>query len=420
MLLIRPFRGIVYNKEKIGDLSRVVAPPYDVISPEEQNFYYQLHRFNIIRIILGKEQKGDNSRENKYTRAARFFREWLSSGILKKEDVPSIYIYGQEYTVEGEKFKRKGFIALMRLEEFGTGTVFPHEHIFPEPQQDRLSLMLNCRANLSAIFSFFADPSCEIDRLMEKSRLIYEFEDVEGIKHILSAIRDQKMVNLICQIMQDKKIFIADGHHRYFTALKLRDRLKKNSSSYVMMYFLNTESSPVTILPVHRLIGGLRSDEFHKLIEGVKRFFYLEHLGRASEKKTEDDLKRRMLFKVKSTKNTIFGMYCREEGYSLLIPKDEVSFPKKVNSAILDDLVRGILGKNELEKGREIDFTTDVNLAIDKVREGKFQIAFFLAPVSVEQIKNVALAGEKMPPKSTYFYPKLISGLVMRDLEDAV
>ena len=165
MLRILPFKGIIYNKEEVGDVSKVVAPPYDVISPSEQNFYYKLHPYNIIRIILGKEKKGDNLKENKYTRAAQFFHNWVYQGVLIKEKLPSIYLYYQRYRVDDRVVERKGFISLMKLEDFRSGVVFPHEQVFPEPQEDRLNLLRTCSANFSAVFSLFSDPEGKIDSL---------------------------------------------------------------------------------------------------------------------------------------------------------------------------------------------------------------------------------------------------------------
>jgi len=423
MLVIRPFRGIIYNKDKVQDLGKVVTPPYDVISPLEQEFFYRLHPHNIIRVILGKATPEDNVRENRYTRAAGYFRDWLSRGILKKEKIPSIYVYHQEYHLQNQKIKRKGFIALMKLENFGSGVIFPHEKIFKEPQKDRLNLMRSCRANFSAIFSLFNDSSHQVDKLLEQGDLIFELEDLEGVKHRLSALRDREIINSICCLMEDKKILIADGHHRYLTALKLREELKKKPPfprgiDYVMMYFLNTESGAATILPVHRLIGGLTPDKLDKLIRGIESLFYKRPFGVSPQREKEDIEK--ILLEIRKAREPLFGMYRKEEGYSLLLPKEKRFFPEKIKSAILDELIKNILGEERLEKGKQIDFTPSAKEAVKKVREGKFQVAFFLAPIPLEEIQKIAFTGKKLPPKSSYFYPKLLSGLVMRDLEDAI
>lgn len=425
MLIVRPFRGIIYNKDKVGDLSELVTPPYDVISPSQQDFYYKLHPYNIVRIILGKEKAGDDSADNKYTRAAKFFRHWLSRRILIKEKQPSIYTYSQRYHLDGEQIQRKGFVALMKLQEFSSGQVFPHEHVFPEPQKDRLNLMLACQANFSAIFALFSGPGGEIDTLCQESESLFEFEDSDGIKHKLSSIADQALISKICFSMREKKVFIADGHHRYLTALKFKDEVKKRLSppagaDYVMMCFLNMNSPGVTILPVHRLVGALTLTDFRRLVEGIENFFYKRPFKKYTQADKEITVAKRLLSEIKKAKDCLFGMYTREEGYFLLSPKNPRALSGKIKSAILDEVIKHLLGREDLRAGEEIDFTPSSTHAVREVQKGKFQIAFFLPPTSVEEIKRVALAGGRMPPKSSYFYPKLPSGLIMRDLEDAV
>ena len=422
MLVIRPFRGIIYNREKIPDMKKVVAPPYDVISPEQQDFYYGLHPYNIIRIILGKDKPRDNPEDNRYTRAAHYLRRWLSEGILKKEKIPAIYVYEQDYQLpeEGERVKRKGFIALMKLEQLHAGVIFPHERIFEAPQVDRLNLMLTSRANLSAIFSLFEDSSLQVDKILDESEGLFQFEDRTGIKHSLSALREDEKINQIIEIMKDKKIFIADGHHRYLTALKLREKLRQekffpSGADYVMMYFLNTESKTVTILPVHRLLRGLSRDQMETLFDGMGKFFHRKPFLFSNGENPGEILK-----EINKSKVMVFGLYHHSRGYFLLTPKDTSCFSRKVNSEVLDELVKKILGWEKLKKGENIDFTPSVREAVEKVKKGEFQLAFFLAPVSVDEVKRTALRSEIMPPKSTYFYPKLLSGLVMRDIDDAI
>ncbi|MBE0477922.1 DUF1015 domain-containing protein [Candidatus Aerophobetes bacterium] len=427
MLVLRPFRGIMYNKNEVGDLSKVVAPPYDVIFPQAQDFYYRAHPCNIIRIILGKEEVGDGAEENKYTRAANFFRQWLGRGILKKEKAPSMYTYYQRYLINGDEVEREGFVALMRLEDFSSGKIFPHENVFSEPQEDRFNLLRACRANFSPIFALFSDPAREIDALYKRAKTLLEFEDENKIRHRLSSISDSDLINRICSCMQNKKIFIADGHHRYLTALRFKEEMRKKCDApggvdYVMMYFLNTNSPGVTILSVHRLIGKLTLEQARELIEGIEKFFYKRGFKKL-EGEDEEDTAKRLLLEIKKIGSPALGVYTRQEGFSLLILKDNCIFSVKVRAAIvaiLDDLVKNLLDKKNLIKGEEIDFTTSPSHAIKQVLKGHFQVAFFLAPTTVEKIQEVALTGGKMPPKSSYFYPKLLSGLVMRDLEDAV
>ncbi len=422
MLVIRPFKGIVYNRDKVGELSKVVAPPYDVISPEKKELYYSLHPYNIVRVILGKDIPGDTAENNKYTRAARYFREWLTQGILKREDTSSIYVYSQEYLIQKRKIRRKGFVALMKLEEFDSGVIFPHEKIFRKPQEDRLKLLQSCRANFSPIFSLFSDPHCQIDRLLDIGEPLFKFEDLEGVRHELFAIRDKESINLICSLMRDKKLLIADGHHRYLTALKFREKFKMDPSAppgidYTMMYFLNTESGSVTILPVHRLIKGLSPDKLLKLETRLNELFLKKILKDYSAPLWE--VVDKILYE-RGEKEPTFCMYTEKGKCFILIPKSEYSFKETVRSAILDEILKYIFDQRSLKDGKYINFIPSTQEAIKRVEKGEFQLAFLLPPTTVHEIKKIAFSGKCMPPKSTYFYPKLFSGLVMRDLQDAI
>ncbi len=426
MAAIKPFRGIIYNQEKIEDLAKVMTPPYDVISPLEQKLYYQSHPYNVIRLILGLDFPQDNEKENKYTRAHQFFREWLSNGILKKEKDPAIYVYEKEYSLKERGGRRKGFLALMKLEKFGSGVIFPHEQTFPKPGTDRLRLLESCRANFNPIFCLYSDSLHLIDQYLEEKEAILELKDFEGVKHAVGRISNKDTIRMICRGMEDKKIFLADGHHLYLTALKFRDAEQKRSLSsersedFLLIYFLNMETDAVTILPVHRVIGGLTPEQVSKLRSKIPDFFQIEVLNFNSN--TEAVQRKEMLERIDNTQDSAtFGMYCGENKYYLLKLKDKRRFPaEKINTAVLDAVLRKILKKNQLEKGREIDFIKDETEAVELIRAGKYQIAFFLKSLSLKEVRETSLAGKILPPKSTYFYPKPLSGLVMRDLEDRI
>lgn len=412
VLNIKPFRGVLYNKEKIKDLSKVMAPPYDVIPSADQEFYYKIHSYNIIRLILGKEYLEDNISNNKYLRAGKYFREWLSQGILKKKKNEGIYVYEEEYFIEGEKKKRRGFIALMKLEDFNYGVIFPHEDTLSAAREDRFKLLSACEANLSPIFSLYSDPLKEIDEYLETSNLLVKVRDKEGVEHKLKVIEEKETINKIVQKMRDKKLFIADGHHRYRTALKFCNEARgkyKGEENFVMMYFSNMETQDFTILPTHRVIGNLKGDWLIKLNTRIKDFFNLKRVS-------YEEMNREMREEEKQT----FGMYIADSRYYLLILKDKFSpyFKEEVDTTILNELIiKEILGKKELKKGKEIDFFREKEKVINLVDKEKYQVAFFLNPPSLDQVKNISLSGKKMPPKTSFFYPKLLSGLVMRDLK---
>jgi len=421
MPVISPFRGIIYDKEKVDDLAKVLAPPYDVISPSEQEFYHQLHRCNIVRIILGREYPADTQEENRYTRARDYFRKWLHSGILIREKEPTIYVYDQEYPFKERTVRRRGFIALMQLKKFGSGVIFPHERTFPQVRLDRLRLLQACRANFSPIFSLFSDPSHTVDELLKQTTPLFALRDKDGIRHSLEAIRDKDIIEKIAGEMRNKRVFIADGHHRYLTALRFKEEQERRQrgEDYVMMYFLNMEGDAATVLPVHRVVGNLEMREVVQLRKRLGDFFKIKVFNFSPE--DEEMQKKTMLKQIQDAgEKCTFGMYCGEDRYYLLSLKRDYRqhFQGKVDTAILNELIlEKILKRRDLKKGEDIEFVKDETEAVSLVRRGEYRIAFFLNPPSLRQIRELSLAGKVMPPKTSYFYPKLLSGLVIRQLE---
>ena len=446
MAKIIPFKGILYNKEKIRDMKDVVAPPYDVISPPEQEELYKRHENNVVRLILGKESDSDTPDNNRYTKAKDSFDSWQKDSILIKDAFPSIYVYSQEYHLgetEGfEKKRRLGFIALSKLENFGEGKIHPHENTLAKPKEDRLKLMQHCNANFSSIFGLFSDPSKRIDSVLKdymRHSPLYDLVDDAGMRHTLWAIRDNKVIQIITGVMSDKQVFIADGHHRYETAINYRNEMREKLPNftgeelynYVMMYFTNTNSEGLSILPIHRLVSNLSNFDKKKIIKKAGEFFNIEKLSlNESDEKT---VKQKLFsdMKERGKKEHIFGMYLGNDEYLLLTLKDEDVLDrlitnsrhpswKKLDVTILHTLliekVLGISEKNLAEQ-KNITYTISGDEAIKDVKAGKYQIALFLNPTKIEEVKDVAAAGEKMPQKSTFFYPKLITGLVMNKLE---
>ncbi|OGW01222.1 MAG: hypothetical protein A2889_00520 [Nitrospinae bacterium RIFCSPLOWO2_01_FULL_39_10] len=446
MAKIIPFKGILYNKEKIRDIKDVVAPPYDVISPAEQEELYKRHENNVVRLILGKESNSDTPDNNRYTKARDSFDSWQRDSILIKDAFPSIYVYSQEYHLgetEGfEKKRRLGLIALSKLEDFGEGKIHPHENTLAKPKEDRLKLMQHCNANFSSIFGLFSDPSKRIDSVLKdymRHSPLYDLVDDAGMRHTLWAIRDNRAIQIITSVMSDKQIFIADGHHRYETAINYRNEMRgklpdfsgEELYNYVMMYFTNTNSEGLSILPIHRLVSNLSDFDKKKIVEKAGEFFNIEKLSfNESDEKT---VKQKLFSDIKERgeKEHIFGMYLGNDEYLLLTLKDEDVLDrlitnsrhpswKKLDVTILHTLliekVLRISEKNLAEQ-KNITYTISGDEAIKDVKAGKYQIALFLNPTKIEDVKDVAAAGEKMPQKSTFFYPKLITGLVMNKLE---
>ncbi len=440
MANILPFRGIFYNREKIKELSRVLAPPFDIISSEAQERYYEMSPYNVIRLILGKKIPGDNEANNRYTRSAQFFQEWCEEEILIRDDLPSIYLLEQEYELRSDMFgevapggkgkiaKRRGFIALAQLEDFSKGIVRPHEGTLAEPKRDRLNLIRACRANFSQIFTTYEDSENRIDRLWEEKRNETPLIDLingENIRHRLWKIDGQKSLNWIVDGMRDKKLFIADGHHRYESALEYRNELRKNnpghsaqeSYNYVMSYFVNMENGGLEILPTHRAIRNFEGFDGKRLIVEAGKYFDMKMVNNLKELLNQ--------MKNEKAKHRI-GMYVGGNEFYLLGLKDEriikglikgrAEIFCELDVVILHTLIIERVLKISPESQESITYSEKINETVGKVRDGSHCVAFFLRPVKVSEFKAVVEAGELMPKKSTFFYPKLLSGLVINKL----
>jgi len=442
MASILPFRGILYNREKIRDLSCVVAPPYDVISEEAQERYYEISEYNVIRLILGKDFPGDNQANNRYTRAARFFQRWFEEGILVRDISPSIYLLEEEYKLRGEVLrevedspgkekliKRSGFIALLKLEDFSRGIVRPHEGTMAEPKKDRLNLLRACKANFSQIFVSYEDQEKTIDRLYErKTNQPPEIDliDGENIRHKLWRIDSQEAISAIVEGMRDKKLFIADGHHRYESALEFRNELRKSNPrhtghegyNYVMSYFVNMENSGLRIFAIHRAIRNFEGFDRKKLVTGLREYFEIEMFTELEE----------LLVQMQERKEGHqIGMCTGEKEFYLLslrgreVPerliKGKEGLFRRLDVAILHNLIIEKILRISPESQEVIAYSEKVSETVAKVRKGSHCVAFFLKPVRVSEFKAIVDAGEIMPKKSTYFYPKLLSGLIINKID---
>lgn len=454
MARVVPLRGIFYNRDKIKDLSLVVAPPYDVISPQEQELLYARHPQNIIRLILNKETPADHDQDNRYTRAAAFYRSWLKEEILIRSPQPQFYFLRQEFALPPgfipatpspkRRLTRHGFIGLLRLEDYTTGVVLPHEKTQRKPKLDRLSLMEACRANFCQIFTFYEDKERRIPALYEKvfsdpDGPTLEVTDDEGTHHSLWMVNDPQTIQEIRRTMQAKKIFIADGHHRYETALAYREKQLakqqrisgRESFNFTMVYLTNMEDEGLLILPTHRLVSGLPDFQPALFLNQIQQRFDVEsYPGLAPDQKSGCTNFLRELAR-RGHRGKSLGMVLN--GYThyflLTLKGEEVGQPitnhlhpilKKLEVNLLHLLIlQNILNiKNEdLTAGKYVRYLRDPYEAGKDVLLGKGQIAFFLNPPQVAQVRDVSLVGETMPSKSTFFYPKLLSGLVINPLE---
>jgi uncharacterized protein (DUF1015 family) len=435
MIEIRPFKGVLYNQKNVA-LAKVVAPPYDVISPLEQERFYRLHPANIIRLILGKIHPRDNPRHNRYSRAVHFYKEWLGRGLLVLDNRPSFYVCKTFYRERARRKTRTGFIALASLKGGRRNKLFPHERTFSGPKKDRLSLVRACRANFSQIFTLYSDPQKKVTGILKPFMTGHPLARVKyrGEEHLLWKVNDKKAINKIKKLMQNKNIFIADGHHRYEVARTFRQEMEKKfgphgfpGSSYTMLYFSNMDEEGLSILATHRLVrtGTAEISELKRLEEFFKINSY-PYQGRASLKKalsrvTKDLNKYRQSFGLLARgKKVLKVCILKDRTFIKKFIKEEASPSKKnLPVTVLDEgVLKGIFGLDSFEKN--ISYTRDMDEAVRLVEKGLFSLAFFLGPTSLEDLKKIASRGERMPHKSTYFYPKLLSGLVIYDQEKSL
>ncbi|MBW2184481.1 MAG: DUF1015 domain-containing protein [Deltaproteobacteria bacterium] len=443
MAIVVPFRGVLYNLEKIEDFSKVTAPPYDIISPEQQEGYYQKSPYNVIRLILGKQFPHDLPEDNRYTRAAGVFDIWQEKSILIRDEKPSFYFYRQEFSVSGkEKVTRDGFIGLVRLEDKEKRVVIPHEKTLDKPKEDRLQLMEACHANFSSIFSLYSDPEDVIIQQLKKMTgmiPLLEVTDEDNTRHQLWRISQMGVIKQISQHLRDSSLFIADGHHRYETALNYRNlqierypqSTGKEAYNYVMMYLTSMEGEGLVILPYHRVIHNLEGFDFgnfEKKLEDyfeVKTFQFSEenemHVWEEFNKQLQDD----------TLSRPAFGMYGAGQAcYHLLVLKEEVFFSlsdsgegsealKKLDVNIIESVIfKDVLGitSNDLQQEQNMTYVHDGLEGLELVRDKGYQLAFFLNSTKSSEIRDIASRGETMPQKSTYFYPKLLSGTVINKI----
>jgi uncharacterized protein (DUF1015 family) len=438
MAKIVPFRGVRYDPVKVPDIAHVVAPPYDVIGPAEQGTLYARHPCNIVRLELGQDQPGDGADANRYTRAKRFLTDWFDSGTLRRDDHPAIYLYAIQYPLRsGEVRTLRGFLSLLKLEDFGTGHIFPHENTRAAAKSDRYQLLESCRSNFSPIFSLYPDPEGRIVELLEKGvdkeQPPLDMTDDAGARHRFWDVTDKKILAEVAGFMNPLPLFIADGHHRYESALRYRnaqreahpDHSGELASDYVLMYFSNLDDSGLTILPTHRLIPPPVPLSLQELRRGIGQHFSLQTFP--FTKDTEPGVRERFLAALhvtQSTKAHTMGLVVRgETRYDLLTlnaageAKLGESARDRLDVAILQRLLLQDVMNMTPEDEERLIYLKDENEVLDAVAEGQGEFAILLNPPKISEVKEVAQAGERMPHKSTYFYPKPLTGLVLNVME---
>jgi uncharacterized protein (DUF1015 family) len=410
MAEVLPFKGVLYNVPRISDVAGgdLVAPPYDIITPEYQDELYRKSPYNVVRIDFGKEQDGDNSAENKYTRARSYLDQWLRDHILVASGKPCFYSYEISYRMGTEDRKLRGFLGLVKLEELGKGNIHPHECTHSSPKRDRLDLMRVCRANISPIFSLYSGRGTAIPEVLARTNEAVphiEARDMDGWVHRLWEITDESAIGKVRKGLREKAVFIADGHHRYETALEYQKERRAAGGGdrpmpydYVMMFLADMADEGLTILPTHRLVHDVPADLFDRL----SAHFTIQ-------KMTGFDIAATL-----AGMNRVMGLYTGDrDGWHLLKYRDTdlPALPAALRDLDVSVLHELVLGR--LLKSSAVTYEMDVAKCLELVRSGRFGAAFFLNPTRVDEVERVALASLRMPPKSTYFYPKLLTGLVL-------
>lgn len=434
-----PFRGVLYNPEKIQNLSDVVAPPYDVISPEEQDAFYARSESNVIRLILGKAYDSDSEKNNPHTRAAQFLNKCLDDGILKQDDEDAMYVTSVEFDAYGKKTVRYGLIARVKLETFDKGVILPHEKTFSKVKTERLGLMKNCRVNDSQIFSLYRDHSGIFGFIVETVKGMTPVADIfdnKNERHKLWKITDKNTLGHITEAMKKEVLYIADGHHRYETGLNYREYLKgenpgfdeKHPANYIMMYLSSMADPGLVVFPTHRVFPELDEDKMNRFFEKALEFFEIKEyqfgsdaqaalarLGEERAKAPEDCPAVGVAMKDKSS----FFLLCLKKG---VMDQRYSSIPaclRNLDVTVLTNLVIGdVLGLDpaSLDNEKLIVYTSDEKEAAAMVLDGKASMSFLLSSTRISQIQDVSEKGEVMPRKTTYFYPKALTGLVMNKL----
>lgn len=443
MAIIAPFKGLTYNFDRFGDVSKLITPPYDVISEKEQEEYYKAHPNNVIRLTLGKKKRGDSDWDNRYTRAADYLKRWESSDILIRSSDDNIYLTSHKYDPgDGRGTRvRWGLISLVRIEDEGSGVILPHEKTFSAHKDDRLKLMRACSSQLSQVFGLYDDAG---DGILDKlksvctSTPIISFDFIDGTSHSMWSINDRSVIKEITDAMSNKVIFIADGHHRYETSRNYRDIMRTRHGrgkgekpyEYLMMYLTDMSDDGLTILPSHRLIKKYDEFKIDDFIKKANQWFNINEirLSYLSKDNLCNNIKK--LLEQGGLNNSAFVFHSnKEEKYWLLslrksaMDKAENDLHpslRKLDVIVLSRLIlQKCLGlrKEDLDNEGLFHYNSNMSDTISLVDSGAYEMVFMLNPTKMEQVKEIANNSLIMPRKSTYFFPKVLTGMVFNKID---
>ncbi|MFO0819878.1 MAG: DUF1015 domain-containing protein [Pirellulales bacterium] len=445
---IQAFRGLRYDLGHVGSLSDVIAPPYDVIDPSLQDELYKRHPANVIRLELNRDEPGDDATSNRYSRAARFLRNWRSEGVLQVDPDPALYVYHQVFNYQGREYQRRGFMTRVRLERFGEGKIYPHEETHASAKQDRLLLTQACKTNISQIFGLYPDPENEAQERLEAAivgKTPLQATDHLGVVHRLWVVTDVRTIAEVASIMDPKPMYIADGHHRYETACNYRDQLAAagpigdtHPANYVLTMCVSMNDPGMIVLPTHRLFRGIQPMTSAELAAKLGDCFTTRLVGKgpsqahtvwgeidgAGEQGTLG------FYTAKDDQWTLAEVSPKGMAKIAELATEHSADWQSLGVSLLHRLVmENLLGATNLPKPMYVHAVEEVEQGLvggDTVgrdatgqlgQGGRFELAALVMPATVGHVQSISEHGERMPAKSTYFYPKLLSGLVFNPLE---
>ncbi len=435
---VRPFKALRFDAEVVGNVGDCIAPPYDVIDGTQQEQLYKKSPYNIVRITRGKSISCDDGEHNQYTRAAEYLTQWMREGALKTDSRESIYGYVQDFDLDGVVFQRLTFIALGRLEDFGK-TVKPHEQVFAKPMLDRLNLKRATAARFGLVFTLYDDPVQIADKIIQKAAAqqpLVDSVDEQNVRHRLFAIEANEDIQAIVKMMRDKSCIIADGHHRYTTGLTYWRETGSPAAGYQMLAFTNTRQKGLVVLATHRVVGGIEDFRPQTVLGQLEEEFDVVEFAFGPGDETKEQAKQSMLNEMRAlhekNQNAI-GIYMADGAFHAAILKDSqfmaAAAPQmsqawqSLDVSVLQKLVLEELFGLDAEKMGDPDYVeyvkdmpNAINEIIARIDAGRKQVAFFTNPVKMQQLADVTDAGERMPHKSTYFYPKMYTGLTIQKL----
>ncbi len=414
MTEVLPFKAIMFNPKRV-DPDEVVCPPYDVIDEPLREDLYQRSPYNFVRIDFGKPQPGDNNQDNVYTRASALLNQWLTEGVLQQHPSETYYIYQVQYKLQGAPVVMTGLFGRVRITELCEG-VFPHEATHSKPKKDRLELMKHCRANLSPIFSVYNAPDRPLDGLFQRytaNKPYMQAHDLDGFVHRFWIVETEEDISFIKQALQGKNIYIADGHHRYEVALEYKKLMEKTNPghtgtepyNYVLMYLVNISDGGLTVLPTHRLVPEMPVKAPEDALKALEPYFQVREVP------TRD-----AVVGAISEEPHLIGMVLKQspKGYVLKHQKgdlEELPPPlRRLDVTVLHELIF-----KKVYNIQRVEYEMDPGVVLKRLQEG-YEAGFFLRPTALEEVEEVASECLRMPPKSTYFYPKLLTGFVINPL----